>query len=472
MSSERNREPRRPAPMIIPVIGYLSGILSIHFLNSFEALPSFMILRLNNILLFLIFLCIAGFLCIYLLPRYTSIRFPVACYTLSIAALFFTGAWSYYQQNNLTALPQNSEFTMAYGEVERVTPTKSKRFMRINTRLLAYRQEEESVQCNMKSFIYIPIENYDTNLQAGSKIWTVSKIQIDSTMPPSLFLFRSAPLGFTPQKRSLPARLGEGLLLYLKTHIRDPNSFALIAGLSLGNKEAFDPELKSAYASSGAMHILAVSGLHVGIIYAIIQLVLNLLLPGNKRRQSTIKQILAFSALTLFAAMARFTPSVTRALLMVGLSISGKWIKRPIHSLQTLFTTALLLCIINPAAIFEIGFQLSFCAVLVILTLHPPLHRLLRPKTTVGKYLWTLITMSIVAQMGTAPLAYYYFGIFPYLFLLTNLFIIPLTGILLHLLCAWLALGQIPFVGPALLWVMENTAWLMNNIVIWVDGLM
>jgi len=458
--------------MVIPVTGYLAGILTIHFLYDYGGLPFFLSSRLHGILFLLIILSIGGFLYFYLLPRYTSLRFPGVCYSLSVAALFFTGSWSYCRQNNLNALPQNSELTTVYGEVERVAPTKSKRFMRINTRLLAYRQEDESVQCNIKSFIYIPIENYEPNLQAGSKIWTLSKIQTDNSMPPSLFLSRSSPLGFTPQKRPFPARLGEGVLEYLKTHISDPNSFALIAGLSLGNKEAFDPELKRAYASSGAMHILAVSGLHVGIIYAIIQLVFNLLIPGNKRSVRTLKQILAFGALTLFAAMARFTPSVTRALLMVGLSMSGSWIKRPVHSLQTLFTTALLICVFNPAAIFEIGFQLSFCAVLAILTLHPPLHGLLRPKTKVGKYLWTLITMSVVAQMGTAPLAYHYFGIFPYLFLLTNLFIIPLTGILLHILCAWLALGQIPWIGSALLWILENTAWLMNSIVIWVDRLL
>lgn len=466
--------------MIIPASGFLAGILFIRFSYTYGILPASSQTYIQGILLSGVFVCLLFFLCFYLLPRYALLTYPRVCYALAVASLFFAGAWSYCRQNNLTALPKDNKPTVLYGVVESVTPTRSKRFMRINTRLLAFRQEEASHLCNRKSFIYIPIDNYDPNLQQGSKIWTLAGISqhqdsafnAGRSMPPSIFLHRSSPLAFTWEHPSLPAQMGQKMLSALQTHIRDPNSYALLAGLSLGNKEAFDPELKNAYASSGAMHILAVSGLHVGIIYSIILLVFNLLIPGNNRKRSIIKQTLAFGALSLFAAMAKFAPSVTRALLMVGLSTSGKFIHRPVRSLQTLFTTALLICVVNPAAIFEIGFQLSFCAVLAILTLHPPLHRLLQPKTKAGKYLWSLITISIVAQFGTAPLAYHYFGIFPYLFLLTNLFIIPLTGILLHLLCAWLALGQIPVIGPALLWLMEHAAWLMNQGVMWVDGLL
>ena len=420
-----------------------------------------------------------GFLCLYLLPRYTLLRFPTVCYSFAIGALFFTGAWSYSGQNNLTTLPQNSHLTTFYGEVERVTPTRSQRFMRVNTRILAYCQGGHTHQCNAKSFIYIPIERYSSSMQAGSNLLTTSILSTPdsafaagSTMPPSIFLSRYTPYSFSPQEPSFPARLGQGLLAHIKANIRDPDSYALLAGLSIGSKDAFDPELKRAYSAAGAIHVLAVSGLHVGIVYGIILSLLNLLFPGKNRWQNICKQLLILSAITLFAALAGFTPSVTRALLMVTLSTVGKIIYRPIHSMQTLFGTALLICIINPAALFDIGFQLSFGAVLAILTVQPPLHRLLRPKTKAGKYVWSLLCVSTAAQSGTAALAYYYFGTFPYLFLLTNLLVIPLTCILLYLLCAWLALGAIPLIGPLLLWLMEQAAWLMNHGVIWIDKIM
>jgi len=451
----------------------------IHALCRYQLLTPFLQARLNGILLSLIFFCAGFFLCFWLLPRYTMLRFSGACYAFGVATLLFTGAWSYYRQNNLSSLPANNHLTLFYGEVERVAVTKSQKFMRVNTRLLAFRQEKETHRCNAKSFIYIPIERYDKSLQAGSKIMTVSRIQVQdsafsagSSMPPSIFLSRASPLYFSTKQLSFTARLGQKLLAHLKTNLRDHNSYALLAGLSLGNKEAFDPELKNAYSSAGAIHVLAVSGLHVGIIYAVILFLCNLVVPGNNRWQNRVKQLVIVSFITLFAALAGFTPSASRALLMVMLSTFGKLIGRPVPTMQTLFATALLICIINPAALFEIGFQLSFSAVLAILTIQPPLQRLLRPKTMPGKYVWSLLCVSTAAQAGTAGLAYYYFGTFPYLFLLTNLLVIPLTCVLLYLLCAWLALGAIPIIGPLLLWILDKTAWIMNQGVILIDKIM
>ena len=483
--------------MIIPAIGYLTGILTIRALHLFQVPLRYH----NDALIPAAFICMGGFLCFCLLPRFSLLRFPKVYYALSVAALFFTGAWCYTKQNHLVALPQNSKPTLCYGKVERVTLTKSERFMRINTRLLAYRQGGESTQCNINIFIYIPIECYDPRLQAGSKIMTVSRIQhaaqdnatsdqddlspvrhkrplmryklqpVKNNLPPSIFLSQANPLAFSHVSPSLPARISGGLLTKLKTNIQDPDAYALIAGLSTGNKEAFDPELRSAYAGAGASHVLAVSGLHIGIIYAIVHSICNIFILGNKRPKRLIKQLLTLAAITFFAAITQFTPSVTRALLMVALSITGSAVRRSTPPLQTLFATALLINIINPSAIFEVSFQLSFCAVLAILAIQPPLERLWHPKTKAEKYVWSLTCVSIAAQAGTAPLAYHYFGTFPYLFLLTNLIVVPLTGILLYLLCAWLVLGNLPVVGNALLWAMEQTAGIMNWGVVWIDKL-
>jgi competence protein ComEC len=477
MSSERNTTIHpRPAPVAIPAICYLSGIFVQHTLHHLAVLPPFFYAHFQAIHFGALSLCASVFFCFWLLPHFSTLSYPRTCYGLALLTIFFTGVWCYANQNNLSTLPKEGTPAVFCGMVESISPTKSQKYMRIGCRILAYRQFEASVQCNYKTFIYIPIDKYHSSLQQGSTLLTLSKISqtpdsLPFSMPPSLFITRYSPLFFSHIQPSFPVRWGRQLLQHLKTNVRNPNAYALIAGLSLGNKEAFDPELKSAYAAAGASHVLAVSGLHVGIIYGIIVSFFDLFLPGNSRRKQILKQLLIVCALTIFAALAGFTPSVTRALLMVSLSIMGKLILRQVNSIQTLFATALLICLFNPAALFEIGFQLSFCAVLAILWIQPPLQNLWHPKTKAIKYLWALMTTSTAAQAGTAPIAFIYFGTFPYLFLITNLLVIPLTGIILYLLCIWLVVGQIPYIGHIVLWAMEQCAIFMNQGVLWIDRL-
>ena len=450
---------RHRKPFMIPAIVFLTGIAAAQIAkNTFDSLLAY----LPATCLICALLCIGCYLLFLQLPRYATIRFGRVHYVLALCALFFTGAWNLLYQNEYKITAHTDTLTALYAKVERISPTKNGKYVRISCKTIAFTHHQKTLPCKQPIFIYLPVQQYDTTLQAGSHIFTA--VQVDPlAKPPTAFITRSTCFAHTPSPPSFFATLNQKLRTHLKENIRNPRSYALLSGLSIGNKDDFDAELKSAYSSSGAMHVLAVSGLHVGIIYAFLRFFFDLLIPGNNRKRHIFKQLLILTGLASFAAIAGFSASVTRALLMTVLLTFGRIIRRPIHTHQTLFATALLICAVNPLALFEVGFQLSFSAVFAIITLQPVIQNVFKPKNKPLRYIWSLSTVSVAAQAGTFPLTLYYFGSFPYLFLLTNLWVIPLTGILICLLCIWLLLGQIPYIGPALLWLLAQLAQIMNQ---------
>ncbi len=199
--------------------------------------------------------------------------------------------------------------------------------------------------------------------------------------------------------------------------------------LLLGQKQDISAEVYNNFAAAGVVHILAVSGLHVGLIL----LLLNwLLLPLDRFRKGRIlKGILLILLLWGFAVLTGLSPSVVRAVSMFSFLAVGMQLKRRSSNLIPVFVSLLFLLLINPQWIFEVGFQLSYLAVLGIILLQPKLYRLWRPKYKVSRLFWGIITGTFAAQVAVFPLTLYYFHQFPGLFFLTNLVILPTVGFLL-----------------------------------------
>ena len=390
---------------------------------------------------------------------------------VAMGILLPVGAWSYGQEQQGPSLQDDAPTTL-YAKVLQATPTRSKKNIRLYCELIAFRQGAESQRSKARVFLYIPASSYDSSLQRGSRLLTVCRLVPRNPemayMPPLAFLRPQTPLVFSVPKPGPFAKLRQAMLHKIRTATKDSQSYALLAGISLGETEAFEPELLAAYATAGATHVLSVSGLHVGIVYALFLLLLRPFLR-NSRRDEAIKQVIILTALTGYAAMANFVPPVLRAVIMAGLFALGKWLGRPINALQTLSISAILLCSLNPSGLFDVGFQLSFLAVLSIISIEPWLTALLRVKNKMGRYIWSMLTVSTAAQMGTAALVYYYFKTFAPLFLVTSLWVIPLTGVLIYLLLAWIVLSPVPWIGPALLWLLENLAYITNQGVIFID---
>ena len=211
----------------------------------------------------------------------------------------------------------------------------------------------------------------------------------------------------------------------------DEDQYAVVAAMALGDKSALTKELKDVYAVTGASHVLALSGLHLGMIYAL----LSLLVVG--RRWRTISQILVIIGIWTYVFLVGMSVSVVRAAVMLSIYALLSIGHRDRMSLNTLAFTVLLLLIVNPFSLFDVGFQMSFIAVASIMLLVPLSEKLLSQEFLMDhrlvKWLWGLVTVSCAAQIGVAPLTAYYFGRFSSFFLLTNFIVIPAVTLILYM---------------------------------------
>jgi len=206
-------------------------------------------------------------------------------------------------------------------------------------------------------------------------------------------------------------------------------SKSIIKALILGDRSNVETNLYEAYANAGAIHILAVSGLHVGILFFILS---NILKPFERFfLKPLIKQILIVILLWSFAFITGLSPSVVRAVTMFSFFSLAQAYNRKNDSMNTLFISLFAILIIRPNWLFHIGFQLSYFAVFFILWLLPLFDRLYRSKWLLIRKIYGLVCVSICAQIGVAPLSIFYFHQFPGLFLITNLIILPFMGLVL-----------------------------------------
>lgn len=209
----------------------------------------------------------------------------------------------------------------------------------------------------------------------------------------------------------------------------DGDAYAVVAAMALGDKSALTHELRDTYSVSGASHVLALSGLHLGIIYYM----LWLLLPH--RRWPAVSQTIILIVMWLYVLLVGMPVSVVRSAVMLTvyglLSISH----RNKMSVNALAFTAIVMLMWNPEWLFDIGFQLSFMAVLAILLFVPVFEDVFSAKYLqehrLVRYVWGLVAVSVSAQIGVAPLLAYYFGRLSTYFLLTNFIVLPAAYIIL-----------------------------------------
>lgn len=243
--------------------------------------------------------------------------------------------------------------------------------------------------------------------------------------------------------------------------------FAIACALTLGDKSHLDKELKESYAATGASHVLAVSGLHVGIIYLVIITLLNTLLKGNRFKQTRI--ILALSALWFYAFIAGLSPSVVRASVMFSLVSIGEMLGRRSLTINTVFASAFIMLLYEPRYLVDVGFQLSYTAVLSILLFHEKIYKSLQFRFFLLDKAWSLTAVSIAAQLGTLPVMLYHFHRFSNLFWLSGLIVIPAATLLIYGCALLLITSPLPLisakVGKLLSLLIEG----MNTVIRWIE---
>lgn len=252
------------------------------------------------------------------------------------------------------------------------------------------------------------------------------------------------------------------LNIYRKFKIKD-DEFAVLAALTLGYTDALQPDLLKNYSASGATHILSVSGLHVAIVYAVIFFLLGFL--SKTKRQKIIRSIITTLFIWVYAFLTGLSPAVLRASLMMSFVSAGTCLEKKSQIVNTILISAFIMLLYNPNLIFDIGFQLSYSAVLSIVFFQPKLSKLLYVKNNILKFLWNLTTVSIAAQIGTAPFVLYYFHQFSNYFLLTNFVAIPLSTGIIYLAMTLLLLSKVPFLSIGIAFVLKWTLWFMNFLI-------
>ena len=221
----------------------------------------------------------------------------------------------------------------------------------------------------------------------------------------------------------------KNLILQLKQNIDNDMVFQIVSALTLGYRDELDPETRTYFTSAGVMHVLAVSGLHVGMILLFLNSALSFL--KKSRPGKYLYSLLILAGVWGYACITGFSPSVQRASFMFTFIIIGKNLHRSLSVYNTIAASAFFLLMFHPGFLFNIGFQLSYIAVISIVFFFPLLRKLFSSKNDLLKWAEDLLCISIAAQLGTFPISIYYFHQFPTYFWLSNFIVIPAAYLIL-----------------------------------------
>ncbi|MBR4712189.1 MAG: ComEC/Rec2 family competence protein [Paludibacteraceae bacterium] len=244
---------------------------------------------------------------------------------------------------------------------------------------------------------------------------------------------------------------------------------AIACALTLGDKSQLDRELRSSYSATGASHVLAVSGLHVGIIYLVIVSLLNIPFRGNKLKWLRIT--LAITALWAYAFVAGLSASVVRASVMFSLVSVGELLGRRSLTINTVFASAFIMLLYEPRYLTDVGFQLSYTAVLAILLFQGSVYKSIQVRPFLLDKAWSLTSVSIAAQLGTMPVMLYHFHQFSNCFWLSGLIVIPAATLLIYGCALSLLTTPLPAVSEAIGGLMSRLIGGMNASIRWLEGL-
>ena len=226
----------------------------------------------------------------------------------------------------------------------------------------------------------------------------------------------------------------EELRLYLLEKLKlngvSGKYFGISSALLLGEDSHLEADVRDMYARAGAMHILCVSGLHVGVIFLVFNTIFGFL--RRFRMGRLILPLLLMSFIWLYALITGLAPPVSRASCMISFFILGGILGRHKNAYNTLAASAFLMIILDPPVIYSAGFQLSYSAVLGIISIQRPLENILYFRYKILNRVWSITTVSIAAQLGTLPVVLYYFHQFPLYSLITNLIVIPLSSLIIY----------------------------------------
>lgn len=362
-------------------------------------------------------------------------------------------------------------------------PVQTGKMKRAEAIVKSFYDEKSKLECSVKAYFYFS-DSSQINLQVGDVIVVRNNMQeICPPQNPGQFDFRY----YASLKRiHFQFRLASGewkriscnkkfsilneaekirdklLGCYRKAGLKE-REYAVMSALVLGYDDEIDKELMSAFSASGTLHILSVSGMHVGIVFSI----LSLLFKKMERKNGwwLVRLILMLIIIWCYSILTGFSPSVIRSAMMFSFILLGKTMNRNSNIYNTLAASILVICIcFDPIIILEPGFQLSYLAVAGIAFLYKPILNWFYFKNKIASAIWNLIAVSIAAQLSTFPISIYYFHQFPNYFIPANLLIIPVST-------AAIFGGIFLLVIAPFSWLSVKVGWLLKYTIVLLDQL-
>lgn len=275
-------------------------------------------------------------------------------------------------------------------------------------------------------------------------------------------------LGYNPFKQVL-FQTRDWVLGVFRKNIPGPVEQGMAEALLVGYKDDLDKNLVEQYASTGVVHIIAISGMHLGLIYGLLVVVFKPLHRYKWGKWASGLSVIA--ALWFFSLLTGGAPSITRAALMFSVIVLGRSFGKVSSIYNLLAISAILLLAYKPAYVWDVGFQLSYAALLSIVIFGQPITNWWHAPNRLLRYAWQLVAVTMAAQILTFPLSLYHFHQFPTYFLLANMVAVPLSSLILYGLIALLLFSWLPILAKLGGWLMGWAIFGMNAYIGWVNGL-
>lgn len=253
------------------------------------------------------------------------------------------------------------------------------------------------------------------------------------------------------------------IIKIIDKYIHGSEERAVAKALLIGYRKDIDRELYSAFTNTGIVHIIAISGMHLAMIYAAMLFIFKNL--RRKKNGKTISGLITLVVIWMFTFLAGSVPSITRAAVMFSFIIVGEMLQRKTNIYNSLAASAFVLLLYNTFTLWDVGFLLSYSAVLSIVVFQRPVSRLLYVENKILKSLWSIVYVTLSAQILTLPFILYYFHQFPNLFIISNLIAIPLSGIILYMEIALMVFSPVPFIASLIGKVTESLITFFNDFI-------
>ncbi len=365
---------------------------------------------------------------------------------------------------DIVSEPKKSDRTVSY-EVVLLAEREGDKWIRLNDRIVLYVPKKLFSDSSHRLFVYgdriifsarvSQVRNYGNPLEFNYKGYLNHRGIYYSAYAYAVKFISSGHGGFLMYFAHHLRRLL--MDLYKKFGLAG-QEFAVVSALTLGYRRGLSRQTVQSFAHSGAMHILAVSGLHVGLIFSLLYFPMR---KYVKRKYWFLTVGVIIFVLWMFAMLTGFSPSVRRSATMFSLIALGEALNRKANVYNILFASAFLMLMFFPQDLYSAGFYLSYSAVLAIVYFQPKIYRIILFRSKLMRKLWGLMSVSIAAQIGTMPLGLYFFHQFPNYFLFTNLVVIPVATVILYVAMMFFAFSWFAPAGKVLIFLLKKVSWFL-----------